>query len=336
MVEEEKKKNLEETQRDRMGADGYKWLTKEIIIGVILISIGLLIIFNNILNIDLHFLGLCSGIFFLLGIWHHIRFFNNNEKLNYLILGHLFMLLSLFFADYMLCSTALNIYTFFILFQVMAVSVLAYTLRKDLNWLLVLSFVFLLVIALNVFSENFSLKLKDTVILWAIAIFFLYLYHLKRNMVLLALSVFFFVLGGHEIITVGDHIFEVLILWIIAGAFIYYYLKKPVHWWPIIPAGVLVLAGYEVINTRIFQIIPHRLTGTFWLLGIGGIFFVLWLLKEKYKDTGWAIWVALILWVIAAVVTLTEYLDAEIIIPLFFVLLGIWLIAKKVKPGRNT
>jgi hypothetical protein len=193
----------------------------------------------------------------------------------------------------------------------------------------------LIIIALNVISEDFALKLRDTIILWAIAIFFLYLHNLKKNKIFLVLSIFFLIIGFHEVTTIGENIFEVLIIWFFATAFIYYYLRKPTHWWPIIPAGLLILAGYETINTSIIRILPSELTASFWLLGIGGIFFIIWLLKDKYKDTGWAIWPAVILWIIAIIVAITEYLDSELIIPLFLVLLGSWLIARKVRPLKK-
>lgn len=203
------------------------------------------------------------------------------------------------------------------------------------RWALIPSWVFFVVSAIVLFERYLNGNLMGALVLYSIALPFLYVYVTDRSrqwalipFIALAVVGTIPLLG----IFVSGAWFDVAVVLLMAIPFfvVYFWAKK--NWWALIPAGVFASIAVGLLIERIFHV-PFP-AGIF-LGGLGLTFGALWLLREKYF-TDWAKYPALVLLGIAAIVLLTEE-ATSLVGPIVLVVVGlaVLIISLLKRSGKN-
>lgn len=315
-------------------------LKKEIIFGALFILIGVMLLFDKLLNINLDIIGLISAVFFAAGVWCHLKFFQNKDLFKFFLLGQIFLLLSLMLSRHLVPIDFEKIFVLFILFQIAAVCALAYSLRKDIPWLIVLCFITILLIIIYLLSPEAPLRIHGSAAIWSIAYGFFYVSIVKpdKSKIFLFLSGLFFLIGLANTSSKGGDLLSIIFLWFLGFAFLIYYIQNTKHWWPLIPAFVLIMSGFNVFNDSVIRFLPDNWIGFFWTAGFAALFLLIWMVTRDNKPQKWSLWLSVVFAFSSFMILITEIIrvEGEIAVPSILIIAGIWLIyTKTIRPARN-
>lgn len=197
---------------------------------------------------------------------------------------------------------------------------------------------YLLIIAgLLLIFKNLDLFEFNDKFLWGIAFItvgaaFLTTYRRDTRKIVVLIGGFMFIILGlsliiHAIYIFPDELIGTLILWCIAGIFITIHFQRSNNWWVIIPGGIFFIFGAMVLLTGFKLLDDDRLWFVFFL-GLGLIFWYLFLIKSKQNRLGWAQYPAIILSIFSFFIlsiTWDTQLTA-ILLPISIIIVGIYLI----------
>jgi len=330
-------KNNKSVSRDINESDILKHLNflfkKEIIFGFLFVLIGLTLLFRKLLDVNLDVAGIISAAFFAAGVWFHLKFFQNKELFKFFLLGQIFLLLALTLSEHLVPISVEKIFILFILFQLAAVSALAYTLRNDIPWLIVLCVLTIILIIIYLLSPEAPLRIHGSAAIWSIAYGFFYVSFVKpaKTRIFLFLSGLFFLIGLANTSSQSGNFLSVLFLWFLGFAFLVYYIQNSKFWWPLIPSFVLMMSGFDVFNNSVIRFFPEKWMAFFWTAGFAALFLFIWILTRNRKPQKWSLWISVIFAFSSIIIMVTDIirLEGEIVIPAILIIVGIWLIYSK-------
>lgn len=192
---------------------------------------------------------------------------------------------------------------------------------KANQWALIPTWAMAVISAVVVFERYVNGNLVAALILYGIALPFLYVY-LKDKRKQWALIPFtaMAVIGTIPLLesVVSAGWFDVVVVLLMAVPFLVVYFWKKQNWWALIPAGVFVSIALGLLSEQLLHVpFPAEL----FLAGLGFTFGMLWLMRARYQ-TDWAKYPALVLLVIAVIVLLSQE-STGIIGPAALVVVGI-------------
>jgi hypothetical protein len=308
-------------------------IKKEIIFGFLFILAGLMLLFQKLLDINLDVVGIISAVFFVMGVWFHLKFFQNKEFFKFFLLGQIFLLLALTLSEHLVPIGVEKIFVLFILFQIAAVSALAYTIRNDIPWLIVLCLLPIILIVIYLLSPEAPLRIQGSAAIWSIAYAFFYISFVKpaKSRIFLFLSGLFFLIGFANTSSQSENFLSVLFLWFLGFAFLVYYIQNTKIWWPLIPSYIFMWSGFNVLNDSVIRFFPENWMAFFWTAGFAAMFLLIWILTKNKKPQKWSLWISVIFAFISVIILITDILklEGEIVIPSILIIIGIWLIYSK-------
>jgi len=306
---------------------------KEIIFGFLFVLVGLMLLFRKLLDINLDVAGIISAAFFAAGVWFHLKFFQNKAFFKFFLLGQIFLLLALTLSEHLVPIGVEKIFVLFILFQIAAVSALAYTIRNDIPWLIALCVLTIILIVIYLLSPEAPLRIQGSAAIWSIAYAFFYVSFVKpaKSRIFLFLSGLFFLIGLANTSSQSENFLSVLFLWFLGFAFLVYYIQNTKLWWPLIPSFVLMMSGFNVFNDSVIRFFPEKWMGFFWTTGFAAMFLLIWIITKNKKPQKWSLWISAIFAFSSIVIMITDIirLEGEIAVPAMLIIVGIWLIYSK-------
>ena len=110
--------------------------------------------------------------------------------------------------------------------------------------------------------------------------------------------------------------------------FAYVFSRDKDNWWAIIPAGACFTLGTVVLVVST-NLLDSDVTGVVFLLGLGLTFLYLWSLRNDIQNVDWAIWPAMVLMALSALVFVehVDWLSGDMVFPLVLILVGVIVIA---------
>lgn len=110
--------------------------------------------------------------------------------------------------------------------------------------------------------------------------------------------------------------------------FAYVFSRDKDNWWAIIPAGACFTLG-TVVLVDSTNLLDSDVTGVVFLLGLGLTFLYLWSLRNDIQNVDWAIWPAMVLLALSALVFVehVDWLSGDMVFPLLLILVGVIVIA---------
>jgi hypothetical protein len=306
---------------------------KEIIFGFLFVLIGVTLLFRKLLDINLDVAGIISAAFFAAGVWFHLKFFQNKAFFKFFLLGQIFLLLALTLSEHLVPIGIEKIFVLFILFQIAAVSALAYTIRNDIPLLIVLCLLPIVMIVIYLMSPEAPLQIQGSAAIWSIAYAFFYISFAKpaKSRIFLFLSGLFFLIGLANTSSQSESFLSVLFLWFLGFAFLVYYIQNTKLWWPLIPSFVLMMSGFDVFNSSVLRFFPKKWMAFFWTAGFAAVFLLIWILTKNKKPQKWSLWVSAMFAISGIIIMVTDIirLEGEIAVPAILIIIGIWLIYSK-------
>jgi len=312
-------------------------LSKELVLSFIFIFFGIFLIINRLFNVDFGIGGIIALLFFFFGAAGQISFFRDNTSLSQLFLGNVFLLLAVFFSESFLSVNSHRIFFLFIYFQITAILMLAFSIRKDLTWLPAVSAAGFLGIILIIFTNWIPFPVQGIVLFWSIAGLFVVLYLIDKKVLYIFFSVISLIFGLDSFTNFGTSFFLLLVLWLISAAFFFLFIKKPDQWWWLFFGALQFLVCFFLLNRTMLTLISPAFESVYWLLGIGLSFLLIWSLRSKFSNVNWTIVPAVILILIGSGIALSESSGADTVSAILFVGIGTWLVLRKfIKGGRET
>jgi hypothetical protein len=207
-------------------------------------------------------------------------------------------------------------------------------IRNTIGILLIVGGGLLILQNLNLFSGNVE-NIIWAVLFGALGAFFLSRYLVRReNWGWLIPGVSLLGIGISNIVelipTVGDMYSEFIILGSIGLSLVLIYLNNRIHWWALVPGGLLISLGVGSIVEKFNPVWVD--SGSILFLGLGISFLILFLIPTPYGRLKWA-WVpALILLVLGLVVAIGENLAiGGFIAPAIIIVLGLLILVNVIR-----
>lgn len=316
-------------------------LKKEIILGFLFILLGVFFLFKKLLYIDLDIIGIFSAILLILGVWMHLKSFQEKNFLRYFLTGQMLLLLSLSISDHLIPIGLEKIFVLFILFLLTAASALAYTLQRDNPLLIVASALTLILIATYIFSSEATLRIHGTAAIWFLAYLFYYLSIAKphRSRLFLMISGLLFLFGFINISSSHENLIPIVFLWLLAGTSVIFYARNKERWIFFLLTYIFLMAGFQLINESLIHIFPDGWMAFFWMAGFAAVFLFIWYIGKPKKRQKWPLWLAAIFGMAGAIILITDVaeLEGEIVTPAILIIIGIWMIySKAIRQGQRT
>lgn len=130
--------------------------------------------------------------------------------------------------------------------------------------------------------------------------------------------------------TIGDTYSEFIILFSIGFSLILIYLNDRIHWWALVPGGLLISLGIGSIVERFDPAWVD--SGGVLFLGLGLTFLILFLLPTPYGRLKWALIPALILLALGSVVVISENLAiGGFIGPAIIIIVGLLVLVNTIR-----
>jgi hypothetical protein len=201
--------------------------------------------------------------------------------------------------------------------------------RKENWWALIPGWAMAVLTLIILLSETMSGEIIGTLVMWAIALPFIFIYAHNRDHWWALIPGFIMTGIGVVVLLSGQNADEVIgafVLLMIAAPFLAVFFFTKGNWWAIIPAGILTTLGLMVpfaagIEGDSFE---ARLVAVFMFLGFSIPFGWLWLRRNLYP-TGWAKYPTFGL-IAAAVVTLIAGTVIENSWAVLLIVIGAWLL----------
>jgi hypothetical protein len=126
----------------------------------------------------------------------------------------------------------------------------------------------------------------------------------------------------------GNTLGTTLFLGSIGAAFFVIYADHRQHWWPIIPAGVMITVALSTLVEDLVS--PWFDTGSLVLIGLGVTFLLVYLLSPTTNRMTWALWPAGILAAIGVIIGIGTSPAMAYVGPLALVAIGGYLVYRAV------
>lgn len=126
----------------------------------------------------------------------------------------------------------------------------------------------------------------------------------------------------------GNTLGTTLFLGAIGAAFFVIYADHRQHWWPIIPAGVMITVALSTLVEDLVS--PWFDTGSLVLIGLGVTFLLVYLLSPTTNRMTWALWPAGILAAIGVIIGIGTSPAMAYVGPLALVAIGGYLVYRAV------
>jgi hypothetical protein len=177
-------------------------------------------------------------------------------------------------------------------------------------------------------------EIISSLVLWSIALPFLVVYLYNRSQWWALIPAY--TMGAVGLIPLmesftKDELIGAYVMFAIAIPFFYVYLRHRQNWWALIPAGILSFIGLVLLSAAL---ISGELFGALVLLGISLTFGYLWTKRDQHK-TGWAIFPAIALAVMAALVLIPGS-QPGLVTAVLLIAFGFWIIYKGRQPEEVT
>jgi hypothetical protein len=130
--------------------------------------------------------------------------------------------------------------------------------------------------------------------------------------------------------TVGDTYSEFIILCSIGLSLVLIYLNDRIHWWALVPGGLLISLG---IGSIVERLNPGWVnTGGVLFLGLGTTFLIMFILPTPYGRLKWALIPALILLALGSAVVISENLAiGGFIGPAIIIIVGLLILVNTIR-----
>ncbi|MBN1427538.1 MAG: hypothetical protein JXB07_04080 [Anaerolineae bacterium] len=207
-----------------------------------------------------------------------------------------------------------------------------YLRNKEQWWALIPGYALAVVGGIILLAESdLDGNITGTFVMFAIALPFVYVYMLNRRENWWALIPAYATSAIGAVIAVSDILYDSLmasfIMFAIALPFFYVYLRnRQENWWALIPGYATSAIGVFLIFV---DIMPEVLTAPFVLFAIALPFFVVYLQNHNHW---WALIPAGIMATIGIGLLIAE---VQYIVPVVFIILGIFLLGRQVSGGRS-
>ncbi|MGD8457925.1 MAG: hypothetical protein PVF83_16225 [Anaerolineales bacterium] len=207
-------------------------------------------------------------------------------------------------------------------------------IRNTIGTLLIIGGVLLILEKLDIFSG-------DVVnIIWAVVCsvlggFFLSKFFARReNWGWLIPGLSFLGIGISNLLelipSIGDTYSELIILCSIGLSLVLIYINDRLHWWALVPGGLLISLGVGSIVERYNPVWVD--SGSILFLGLGLSFLILFIIPTPYGRLKWAFIPALILLAIGSIVAIEESLAiGNFVGPAIIIILGILVLVNVIK-----
>ena len=308
-----------------------KNLNKEIVAGIVLILFGILLFFDKVLDVNFGIQGLIAFAFLIAAISSHMSFIKNPEQSSELFGGNVLFLISLLFAEQVVPGHLKNLLLFFSFAFLAAISMYAYTLTKKIKLYLYSSIALFIAIILFILFEVFTLRLRDSVIMLFITGFLIAIFRLTKKKIYIGISIITFIFALQFLYNINEDYTGIMVLWILTAIIFFYYLRRPEKWIFLFIGMILLMASFQVFNDTIIHLMPQNFVASYWTLGLGGSFLLIWAQRKKLKKTEWTLIPAIILIIIGLGLMMFQITSFEGFMAIALVLIGIGLSVRSIK-----